>query len=188
MLQSTNSRNFSRIKRYGNPPQIIETCSFCLLSTPSSVLDSIFKVLKTLNYPLCSSRHVLSDVINQYPQLLSDETLWKYPKANRNPNDILCAVLSFHGMTQIPINHFDHLNALYMLQSINSRNLCWMKRYGNTPNLIYPPAMLCAVFIFQGEKNIWSTIVIISTRSIFCNQPIAAIKVGSSVMTIPPSW
>ena len=44
LLQSTNSRHFGRIKRYGNPPKLIETRLFCLLPTPSSVLYSIFKV------------------------------------------------------------------------------------------------------------------------------------------------
>ena len=33
LLQSTKSRNFGQIKRYGNPPKLIETRLFYLLPT-----------------------------------------------------------------------------------------------------------------------------------------------------------
>ena len=128
LLQSTNSRNFSRIKRYGNPPKLINTRSFFLLPILCSVLYSVFKVSPKSDQILCLSQPILYAAVNRSPQFLLDQTLWQSPQANRNP-----LVLS------------------------------------------PPHVILCSVFNCQGEKNIWSSIEFIFTRSICCNQPIAAI-------------
>ena len=96
------------------------------------------------------------------------------------------------------MNQYVHLNTFYQLQSIHSRNFGRIKRYGNPPNLLetrsfclltyIPHAILCPGSNFQGEKIIRSTIVFISSRSICCNQPIAAISVILNVMEIPQSY
>ena len=110
LLQSTDSRNFSRskcysnfsgIKCHGNPPKLLETRLLCLLTTLCSVLYSNIKVRKTSDQPSWSSRCVLSAAINQLSQFKSDQTIWKYPHANRNPlmlslpHVIICAGFNF---------------------------------------------------------------------------------------------
>ena len=97
LLQSTDSRNFGQVKRYGNPPQIIATLSFCLLSTSYSLLYSIFKVRHISDQPLCSSWRVLYVAINRQPQFRKIKVYGNPPQANKYPivlfppHAIICA-------------------------------------------------------------------------------------------------
>ena len=126
MLQSTDSRNFGWIKRYGNPLKLIEKPLFFLLPTQCSVLYSIFKMRKTpINhcvhldafYLLKSTNSRNCGQITIYgkpPKIIETLSLCLLP----TPCSVLYSILK---VRKTPINHCVHLDALYLLKSTNSR-------------------------------------------------------------------
>ena len=140
-MQSTNSHNFGLIKRYHNPPKLIETGSFCLLPTSCSVIYSIFMVRNTSYQPLSSSWQVISPVnknsynfgqIKRYskpPKLIETWLLFPLPtpcsvlyltfKVRKTSNQPLCS--SWYGLS---------------FAISNSCNEGRIKLHGNQPALI----------------------------------------------------
>ena len=198
LLHSTNSRNFGRIKRYGNPPKLIETRFF--VSHPCHALCCI-QFSRWETHPINHCVH-----IDKYYEM--------YSINSRN-----CGRMNYYGNPPklIETHSFCLPTSCSMMYSVfkvwhkSGQPLCsyrrvlyvtinglahfgWFDRHGNPPKLIETHLlclipMSCSVLYskFQGEKIIWSTIVVILKRSICCNKLIAAISFRSNIMAIPPS-
>ena len=192
-MQLTDRRIFSQIKQIWQSPQA---------NRQPLVLSLLHAMLcAVLNFQgktwIWSTMVIISMRSISYPQFLSNRTWWQFPQAETLANfvsfprhDLCCNYFSMWEKT-------GSTSVFILTCWTNNRNFYQIKKYGNHPKLLdtgslylltYPShTTLCAVLNFEVMRKKQSTIVFLSTRSIWSNWLIAVISVGSNNMAIPQS-